>query len=83
MFGHFVSYLNRLGNIYETRNFSFVVELSSAGRNKQACFCFTRLIRFHVKHNRGLLLLIIYSGVFVAAHAGAGGFDVSVMVELD
>ena len=53
LFGHFVSYLNRLGNIYETRNFSFVVELSSAGRNKQACFFFTRLIRFHVKHNRG------------------------------
>lgn len=30
-----------------------------------------------------MLLLIIYSGVFVTAHAGAGGFDVSVMVELD
>ena len=30
-----------------------------------------------------LTLPIIYSGVFVAAVAGAGGFDVSVMVELD
>ena len=46
MLGHFVSYLNRLGNIYETRNFSFVVELSSAGRNKLACFCCIRPAMF-------------------------------------
>ena len=30
-----------------------------------------------------LTLPIIYSGIFISAHAGAGGFDVSVMVELD
>ena len=30
-----------------------------------------------------MLLPIIYSGIFISAHAGAGGFDVSVMVELD
>jgi len=36
MFGHFVSYLNRLGN-----------------RNKYIYFCFTRLIRFHVKPLQG------------------------------
>lgn len=36
----------------------------------------TKHFTLHISH------LIIYSGVFVAAHAGAGGFDVSVMIEL-
>ena len=98
LFGHFVSDILGLSNAHTSMGAAFAL-LCLAPSEPTCCTSemsinefitasevykrFTWNI-FKVKHfTLHISHLIIYSGIFIATHAGAGGFDVSVMVELD